>query len=404
MIKTVYLIFTFLCISSPWALAEEVRVNILLSNGNQRLIIRQLSERFEAQNPGITIKWIDSTNHVHHKWMETWEQQKADVIWWFAGYQLSQYAKKGNIEPISDIWKKHRMDRSFLGIESAVSYNGEAYALPLSYYQWGFYYKKSVFNKYKIAEPKTWEEFIAVCDKLSENRVKPLGLGTQESWPAASWFSYFDIRLNGLEFHLQLLAGKQSYTDKRVREVFGKWKQLIDKGYFMQGSQAYKWKDVLPFMYRDSVAMYLIGNFVTADIKIPLNEFGFFRFPVINKEMPIYEEAPSDVLFISKKSEHKASAKKFLEFMAKPENQFTFNEAGGFISPHIRARTSTNFFINKGFETLNTAKGTSQFFDRDTSKSMANEGFDILAEFARSGDIDKAIASLETARSKNFPQ
>jgi multiple sugar transport system substrate-binding protein len=401
--KIVLLTFIFLFITSPWLLAEEVRVNILLSSGNQRLIIRQLSERFEAQNPGITIKWIDSTNYIHHKWMETWEQQPADVVWWFAGYQLNQYAQRGSIEPIDDIWEKNRMGQNFPGLASTMSHNGRIYAIPLSQYQWGFYYKKSVFKKHDISEPKTWEEFIAACDKLKANKIQPLGLGTQESWTAASWFSYLNIRLNGLEFHLQLLAGKQSWGDKKVREVFDKWKQLIDNGYFMAGSEAHKWQGVLPFMYRDSVAMYLIGNFVTTGINVPLSEFGFFRFPVIKKDMPIYEESPTDVLFISRKSTRKASAKKFLEFMARPENQFVFNEAGGFISPHIQARKSSNFFINKGFETINAAKGTSQYFDRDTSKSMANEGFEILGDFSRTGDIDKAIGSLEKARKQHFP-
>ncbi len=384
--------------------AQTLNVSFLAGSGKHRDGFRQLVKGFEAENPDIKIKLAERANDQYHKWMETMETSDADVVWWFGGYQLGQYAARGSIEPITDVWNSQKLDAGFSAVKSSVSFNGEVYGLPFSYYQWGFYYKKSVFARLNLQEPRTWEEFLAVCDKLKAAKLTPLGIGTKEAWTAGTWFSYLNLRLNGLDFHKQLLGGTQSFKDPRVRQVFTEWKKLMDKGYFLKGHEDHDWKAVLPFLYRDLAGMYLIGNFAVADISVPLSEFGFFRFPVIKKDLPIYEEAPTDVLFINKTSTHKAAAKNFLAFMARPENQLAYNEAIGFIAPNRNARQSQNDFVRKGFEVLSSAKGVSQYFDRDTSKSMANDGFEALGEFARLGDIDKAVDKLESARLKHFKQ
>jgi len=262
--------------------------------------------------------------------------------------------------------------------------------------------KKSVFKKYNLNEPKTWDEFLELNKKLKDNKITPIGIGTKNNWPAASWFSYLDLRINGLDFHRKLLTGENSFKDEKVKKVLTTWKELIDKGYFIKKSEKYDWKGILPYMYRDKVGMYLIGNFALSRINIPLSKFGFFRFPIIDEKMPIYEEAPTDVLFINKKSTKKESSKKFLEFMARPKSQYMLNEVLGFISPNNNAQDSNNEFVKVGAEILGQAEGVSQFFDRDTSQGMANEGFEIFGEFIRNPNIDKTMEALEKSRLKNL--
>jgi multiple sugar transport system substrate-binding protein len=334
--------------------------------------------------------------------MENWQSSTTDILVGFAGYQLERYAKQGFLEPIDDIWQQQNLGASFPTTKGAVSFNKKIFALPLSYYQWGFFYKKSVFQKYQLSEPVTWKDFLKICEVLKSNNVTPLGLATKENWPVSSWFSYLNLRINGLAFHKQLLSGHASYKDAKVRAVFVEWKDLIDKRYFLTGSEKNEWRGVLPYMYHDQVAMYLMGNFVVTAINIPLSEFGFFRFPRINNRIPEYEEAPTDVLFINRSSPHKDSAKKFIIFMARADNQFFFNEAIGYLSPNINAGKSTNEFTNKGFAVLGKAKGVSQFFNRDTSTKMRDAAYPILGEFARQGDIEKAMQDLENARTKHF--
>ena len=115
-----------------------------------------------------------------------------------------------------------------------------------------------------IEVPKTWDEFLAVGQKLNEAGVAPVAIGTKFLWTAAGWFDYLNMRINGLDFHLELMAGKVAYTDDRVKKVFQHWQQLLDNNFFIENHASYSWQEAQPFIFQGKAAMYLIGNFFCA--------------------------------------------------------------------------------------------------------------------------------------------
>ena len=382
---------------------EVVKFSILISEGGlHRNLVRELGRRFQQAHPEVRVELLEMTNDAYHRWFGNWQEQDVDLLWYFAGYRLEQLAQTGDIEDISDLWERQGWDQSFASLKESVSFQGRRYAVPLSYYQWGFFYKKSLFERYGLKPPQNWEAFLAVCERLKQEGVVPLGLSTASHWPAASWFSYINLRLNGLDFHLNLLHGRESYLDERVSRVLTSWKQLIDKGYFLKGSENYQWREVLPFLYRDKVGLYLMGSFMPGLVTIPTEEFGFFRFPIMNEAIPVYEEAPTDVLFISSYSKNKEAAKKFLAFMARPDIQYIYNESLGFVTPNSEAPQSERRLVRASASYLQQAEGLSQYFDRDTAKVMAELGFPMLGAFAREPDIQATQQALEAARRQAF--
>ncbi len=80
-----------------------------------------------------------------------------------------------------------------------------------------------------------------------------------------------------------------------------------------------------------------------------------------------------------------------------------FNAALGVLSPNLHTPPSPNPFIRSERVILAGIKGSSQYFDRDTAKAMANLGFVILGEFSDKPDIDKTMAELEKASQKYLP-
>ena len=62
------------------------------------------------------------------------------------------------------------------------------------------------------------------------------------------------------------MDGKVPYTDARVKDVFAKWKQLIDAGFFLPNNSNYSWQESVPFIMKGKAAMILIGNFFTQTI------------------------------------------------------------------------------------------------------------------------------------------
>ena len=149
-----------------------------------------------------------------------------------------------------------------------------------------------------------------------------MAIGTKFPWTAAGWFDALNLRTNGFDFHIQLMDGKVPYTDPKVKEVFAKWKQLIDAGFFLPNNSNYSWQESVPFLMNGKAAMILIGNFFSQTIPDNMKDkFGFFPFPTINPDIPDAEDAPVDTIHIPAKAKNKAGARKFLEFVAKPETQ-----------------------------------------------------------------------------------
>ena len=60
-------------------------------------------------------------------------------------------------------------------------------------------------------------------------------------------------------------------------------------------------------------------------------------------------------------------------------------------------------FIKAGFETVSTAKGVAQFFDRDAPAEMAKIGMEGFQEFMiKPENVDAILARLEEARGRIY--
>jgi ABC-type glycerol-3-phosphate transport system substrate-binding protein len=89
-----------------------------------------------------------------------------------------------------------------------MSRNGKTWGVPYSYYQWGVYYRKDIYDKLGLSEPKTWNELLSNCDALKGVGVTPFTIGTKYLWTAAGVFDYLNLRTNGYDVHNALTDGK----------------------------------------------------------------------------------------------------------------------------------------------------------------------------------------------------
>lgn len=365
----------------------------------------EIVEKFESENPDITIKYNLYDKEGYKTAIRNWlATTPPDVVFWYAGNRMKTFVDRGLFEDVSDIWKKESLKANMPSATPAMTIDDKQWGVPYTYYQWGIYYRKDIFDKLGLSEPKTWDEFLAVNAKLKANDIAPIAIGTKYLWTAAGWFDYLNMRTNGLDFHIDLMDGKIPYTDSRVRKTFEHWKELVDKGYFLDNHASYSWQEAQPFMYNGKAAMYLIGNFITPNFPEELDgKMGFFQFPQIDPAIGMAEDAPMDTIHIPAKAKNKKDARTFLEFMARADNQTLVNAALLQIPPHKKAQAPDNFFLNKGVEMLNNASGTAQFYDRDTEPSMAQEGMKGFQEFmVKPERLDAILKRLEGVRKRVF--
>lgn len=59
-------------------------------------------------------------------------------------------------------------------LESVKSEDGKVYAMPYSQNFMGVFYNVDIFKEHNLDIPKTWDEFMALCQKLEDAGIQPL--------------------------------------------------------------------------------------------------------------------------------------------------------------------------------------------------------------------------------------
>ncbi len=385
--------------------AATLVVNNDQSDPAPRKAMEELTALFRKENPDVDLK-VNTFDHESYKTsIRNWlSSASPDVVFWYSGIRMQQFVELKLLEDISPVFTPE-VKQKLGSTVGSVTIRDKQYGVPYSYYPWGFFYRKDLFQQVGVNEPpKTWAEYLDACAKLKAANIIPVTIGTKQLWPAAGWFDYLDLRVNGLDFHRELLSGKVPYTDPRVKAVFARWDDMIKPGYYLPTHASSTWQEGQAFLYQGKAAMYLIGNFIVPNFPPELKDkIGFFPFPEITPGLPRFEDAPTDTVHIPTKAKNKADAMKFMAFMARPDVQKIINDALVQIPPNSAAGVKDDPFLQAGFQSLSSSAGQAQFFDRDTSEDFATIGMKSFQEFMLHPDrTDAVLAELDKARVRIF--
>ena len=362
--------------------------------------------QFKKANPDINVKFNVYDHESYKKSIRNWlTSASPDVVFWYVATRMRQFSDAGLLEDVSSIYTDDVKKALGPVPVDLVSTGAKQYGVPYTYYQWGQYSRADLLEKAGVKAPiATWDDLLGACDKLKAAGIEPIVIGSKDLWPTAGWFDYIDMRLNGYDFHMQLMSGKVPYTDPKVKAVFGKWKELLDKGCFVKNHASVSWQESQSLLFQGKGAMMLIGNFITPNFpKDIAPSMQFSAFPTIDPSVPAAEDAPMDSIHIPAKAKNKADAKKFLAFVLTAPVQTEINAALLQVPVNSQASVADDRFLRQGKELLGDAKGIAQFFDRDTSEDLATIGMKGFQEFMIAPDhLDSVLADLETARKRIY--
>ncbi|WP_429365562.1 ABC transporter substrate-binding protein [Paraburkholderia sp. MM5496-R1] len=386
--------------------AATLNVNVS-ARGNQRSTWQDAFDQFKKANPDIDLKITYVTEEAYKVQMGGWlATDPPDVVSWHDGERMAYYAQRGLLEDLSSDWAKNGWSQQYASVKDASTYKGRQYAAPLGYDAYGFFYRKDLFEKAGIrSEPKTWDELLEANKKLKAIGVAPIAVAARDSWTLAAWFDYLDLRINGNEFHQKLMAGEIPYTDPRVKKVYTTWKTLLDNHDFIDNALSYDVDSIGPILNNGKAAMMLMGTFFSASFPPSIkDQIGFFRFPVLDANVPMAEDGPVNVLLIPAKAKNKADARKLLAFMETPKINAELAKGWGQLPSNSQAAAPEDAISKVGFQTLaNTKGGIAQFYDRDMQKEMADEGMKAMQQFySDPSQLDSVLAHLEATRKRIY--
>ena len=393
------------------ALSGDLKIFLDTSNPAPRATMEDMITRFGELHPDLNIETNVIDREAYKTQIRNFLTADApDVATWYAANRMRPYVEAGLFEDVSDLYEDPALAEELASTKGALTIDDKQWGVAYTYYQWGVYYREDIFNELGLTEPTTWEEEKANCQAILDSGRKCYTIGTKFLWTAGGWFDYLNLRTNGFDFHMQLAAGEVPWTDDRVKQTFANWRELIDMGAFIDNHASYSWQEALPFMVNGEAAAYLMGNFAVAPLReagLTDDQIDFYQFPVINADVALAENAPTDTFHIPAQAQNKDAARAFLKFVASADNQTLINNGENLGQLPVNAKSSVDNdeFLNQGFEMLstNSTGGVAQFFDRDFPAEMAKAGMEGFQEFmVKPDELDRILDRLERVRARVY--
>ncbi len=397
--------------ASAESLTGDLKIFLDTSNPAPRATMEAMISRFQEQHPDLNIETTVIDREAYKTQIRNFLTADApDVATWYAANRMKPYVDAGLFEDVSDLWGEPEIADNLTSTKDAMTIDGKQWGVPYTYYQWGVYYRKDIYEELGLKEPANWEEMKSNCQAVVGSGRACYTIGTKFLWTAGGWFDYLNMRTHGFDFHMELARGNVAWTDDRVKQTFANWRELIDMGGFVENHQNYSWQESLPFIVNGEAAAILKGNFVVA----PLREAGlddskldFHQFPPITDGVALAEDAPTDTFHIPAKAQNKEAARAFLRHVVSSNEQTEINNGKnlGQLPVNTSASIDDDKFLKKGFTMLSTNSpgGVAQFFDRDFPAEMAAEAMQGLQEFMVFPDnLDDILNRLEKVRARVY--
>ena len=320
-----------------------------------------------------------------------------DVFTWFAGFRMAQVAEAGLISDLSDQWPIDGLNDSFKTASTAP--DGKQYFVPVSYYPWALFYRKSVFEKNGWTPPTTNNDFMELMKDMQGKGLTPIAFGDKDGWPAMGTFDILNMRLNGFDFHMSLMAGEEAWDGDEVKGVFEAWRTLLP---FHQADPLGRtWQEAATSMGKGESGMYLLGTFVVDAISEQADDLDFFTFPELDPAIGADAlDAPIDGFCVAAGGKNQEAGKAMAKWLGSAAAADAGNEGADapFIAANEGASTSAYTALQKkSAEVVGAAANIAQFMDRDTNADFANTVMipSIQSFLKNPDDIDGVTASIQ---------
>lgn len=329
-----------------------------------------------------------------------------DVFTWFAGYRARNFAEKGLVGDISDVWNDIKgMPESMKNVSSDA--NGKQVFVPSTYYPWGIFYRPSVWKERGYEVPKTVDEWKTLNEKMQKDGITPIAFADKDGWEAMGTFDMLNQRINGYDFHVNLMAGKEAWDGDKVKKVFTEWKDLLP--FHQKDPLGRTWQEAAQSLLKKQSGMYVMGMFIDQQFQQTdaKGDLDFFSFPEFDSAIGAkVVEAPVDGFMMRAKPKNEIGAKDLLRYLATPAAvNITVKADPSVIAANEGAEQGGYTALQKKAVTMiSEAENISQFLDRDTRPDFASTVVGpSLQEFVKNpSSIDSICSKIEQQKKSIF--
>ncbi len=328
-----------------------------------------------------------------------------DAFQWMAGYRMQFFAEQGLLVDISDVWDEIGDQYSESYKIASTGLDGNQYFIPQSWYPWGLHFRKSMMAEIGLnpEDIYNWDDMMGALEELKGQGLIGLASADKGGWEAMGTFDILNARINGYQFHVDLLAGREKWTDDRVKEVFRHWEMLVP--YMNTNVLDLEWDGAMQLLLQRQAGFFMNGSWFGANFleqsQEDYDDLWIVPFPEINPDHGRDTiDAPIDGLCVAANGSNADGGKDFLKFAGDIEGVQAIIDVGiPYTSANSQQDTSAyDPFQQQQLAVMGEAKYITQFLDRDTRPDFAGPvvGPAFQSWFKDPSSTDSILESLQS--------
>ncbi|MDR2258666.1 MAG: extracellular solute-binding protein [Treponema sp.] len=300
--------------------------------------------KFEAENPGVTVKYelSNTIDEILRPRMMT-----DDVPDFVAVNQTSVFdprilARDGLLLDMGSFLRETRIngvpleDHLIEGMLDAGTFNGKKYLLPQNLSMMGLFYNKKLLRELGAGLPETYDDFLAIGEKLAAANMSGVYLFTYSGIDVSyvtdgmfkpTWGTIWD----------DIAANKSGiWRSPEVINVFQCFRTLGERRYINPSNLGIDYLQTQEDFLTGKALFHANGDWLEnemADTQLANFEWGFIPSLSLKKGDTRYLSANHEVMFIPAKAKNPELAKKFLAGVYTDENVKAVAEITGAVIP-----------------------------------------------------------------------
>lgn len=322
--------------------------------------VQKLLDAFHAKHPNIRIKFTPTNPPDYNAVLRTQlTGGTGPDLMYVRSYKVGQdlYAD-GFLEPLTELLPILEENYTVGSLE-AWSLDGVPFAVPFMAVSHGIYYNVDLFKKHNLEIPQTWEELLAVAEKLKAAGVIPFANGSKDEWDMNEivFMNLLPNFIGGRDARLEYETGQVPFNDEKMVSAFQALQDLAP--YLPVGQEGVSYYDAQQLFLLGRVAMFFGGSwdvafFVASE---PDFEWSVFATPAPEGRPQVVCFHPDAGLGLNAASPHKEAGLAFLKWVTSAEAaQILADEIPGFyplnVNPiQIQSKHANDFYaLSEGKE------------------------------------------------------
>ncbi len=310
----------------------KVFSNLPDRTSGQGLIEQMLFDQYMEKNPNVKIQveaLDDESYKTKFKAYASGSDMPDLVNAWGQPSFLDEVIDAGLLAELNPADYK---DYGFIqGALDGFSKDGKLYGLARNTDVMAFYYNKSMFEKYGVKVPETYDDLMAAVNTFKAAGVIPVSMDGSDKWPLSIYINALYQQYNGSSSSKEIREAVKTgdYSNEAWTKSLDQLKKSIDAGIFQTGFETTDYATSMNLFTNGQAAMYYMGSWemsMATNENIPeeiRNNIGVFNMPAVEGGKGTKTDLTAwngGGHAVTANSKVKAEAIKLLNYMYQPEN------------------------------------------------------------------------------------